>query len=104
MTHLQRMMLEELERRNYSLLTKECYIRAVEDFALYFHCSPDKLGQEHIRQYQAHLFTEKKLAPNRSLENENWPWVCGARCGGWTRLRVGLSVEVGQGYQQLGCS
>src|SRR5512138_2022923 len=64
MTHLRKMMLEELERRNYSLLTKECYIRAVEDFALYFHCSPDKLGQEHIRQYQAHLFTEKKLAPN----------------------------------------
>ena len=64
MTHLRRMMLEELERRNYSLLTKECYIRAVEDFALYFSCSPDKLGQEHIRQYQAHLFTEKKLAPN----------------------------------------
>ena len=57
-------MLEELERRNYSQLTKECYIRAVEDFALYFNCSPDKLGQEHIRQYQAHLFTEKKLAPN----------------------------------------
>ena len=58
------MMLEELERRNYSKLTKECYIRAVEDFARYFNCAPDKLGLEHIRQFQAHLFTDRKLSPN----------------------------------------
>jgi hypothetical protein len=31
MTHLRTMMLEELERRNYSETTKECYIRAVEE-------------------------------------------------------------------------
>ncbi len=64
MTHLRRMMLEELERRNYSEATKECYIRAVEDFARYFNCAPDKLGQKHIRQYQAHLFTDNKLNAN----------------------------------------
>jgi len=64
MTHLRKIMLEELERRNYRKATKECYIRAVEDFARYFNCAPDKLGQKHIRQYQAHLFTEKKLAAN----------------------------------------
>jgi integrase/recombinase XerD len=57
-------MLEELERRNYSEATKECYIRAVEDFARYFNCAPDKLGQKHIRQYQAHLFTDKQMAAN----------------------------------------
>jgi site-specific recombinase XerD len=58
------MMLEELERRNYSEATKECYIRAVEDFVRYFNCTPDKLGPRHIRRYQAHLFTDRKISPN----------------------------------------
>ena len=35
MTRLRRQMLEELERRNYSANTFRCYLRAVEDFALY---------------------------------------------------------------------
>ncbi len=64
MTHLRKMVLEELERRNYSAATKECYIHAIEDFAGYFKRPPDQLGPEHIREYQAHLFTSKKLAPN----------------------------------------
>ena len=64
MTHLRKMMLEELERRNYSETTKECYIHAVEDFARYFNRAPDRLGPEHIRQFQVHLFTERKMAPN----------------------------------------
>jgi hypothetical protein len=58
------MMLEELARRNYYAATTECYIHAVEDFAGYFHRPPDQLGPEHIREFQAHLFTERKLAPN----------------------------------------
>src|SRR5260370_32716670 len=35
----------------------------VRDFAEHFHQPPDKLGPEQIRQYQAHLFQAKKLAP-----------------------------------------
>jgi site-specific recombinase XerD len=58
------MVLEELGRRNYSVATKECYIHAIEHFAGYFKRPPDQLGPEHIREYQAHLFTRKKLAPN----------------------------------------
>jgi integrase/recombinase XerD len=57
-------MLEELERRNYSSSTTRTYIRAVEDFARYFKPSPDQPGPDHIRQYQAYLFRERKLAPN----------------------------------------
>jgi integrase/recombinase XerD len=56
MTHLRKLMLEELECRNYAETTKECYTHAVEEFAHYFHRPPDQLNQEHIRQFQAHLF------------------------------------------------
>ena len=56
-------MLEELQRRNYSQETTKVYLSAVRDFARYFHRSPEELGPEHIRQYQAHLFNVKKLAP-----------------------------------------
>src|SRR5512136_20686 len=64
MTHLRTITIEELVRRNYSEATRECYIRGIEDFASYFKCPPDRLGLEHIRHYQAHLFTDKKLSPN----------------------------------------
>ena len=43
MTHLRKMMLEELQRRNYAETTIECYLRTVEDFSRHFHCSPDRL-------------------------------------------------------------
>jgi len=64
MTRLRKMMLEELQRRNYSQSTTTAYIRTVEDFARYFKRSPDQLGPEHIREYQAQLFSKRKLAPN----------------------------------------
>jgi len=63
-THLRQIMLEELERRNYAPSTIRAYIRTVEHFARHFHRSPDQLGLEHIRQYQAEMFRTWKLAPN----------------------------------------
>ena len=57
-------MLEELERRNYSQATLRAYLRAVGEFARHFNCRPDQLGPDHIRQYQAYLFRERKLAAN----------------------------------------
>src|SRR5258706_144417 len=62
MTHLRKMMLEELERRNYAQTTITSYIRTIEDFARYFRRPPDQLNPEHIREYQAYLFRERKLA------------------------------------------
>src|SRR5256885_1352290 len=56
------MMLEELQRRNYAENTIRHYLRAVEDFARRFYCSPDRLGPRHIREYQAELFQKRKLS------------------------------------------
>ena len=64
MTRLRKMMLDELERRNYSQNTRRLYLHAVSECAQYFHCSPDQLGLDHIRDYQARLFRERKLKPN----------------------------------------
>lgn len=64
MTHLRTLMIEELVRRNYSPGTHRSYIREVEEFAQYFNRPPDKLGLEHIRAFQAHLFRDRKLSPN----------------------------------------
>jgi integrase/recombinase XerD len=63
-THLRKMMLEELQRRNYAENTIRHYLRAVEDFARRFRCSPDRLGPRHIREYQAELFQKRKLSAN----------------------------------------
>ncbi len=57
-------MLEELQRRNYAENTIRHYLRAVEDFARRFRCSPDRLGPRHIREYQAELFQKRKLSAN----------------------------------------
>jgi integrase/recombinase XerD len=62
-THLRRIMLEELQRRHYSEATTRYYVRKVEAFARHFQCSPDRLGPQHIREYQAQLFTKRKLSP-----------------------------------------
>jgi integrase/recombinase XerD len=61
-THLRKMMLEELQRRNYAKSTVVAYTSALRDFAKYFHKPPDQLGPEHIRQFQLHLLRDRKLA------------------------------------------
>src|SRR5439155_22008486 len=49
MTRLRKMMLEELQRRNYSAITTRNYLRVVTEFAKYFGKSPDKLGPNELR-------------------------------------------------------
>jgi integrase/recombinase XerD len=67
-THLRKIMLEELQRRNYADTTIRHYLRWVEDFARFFGKSPDKLGLEHLRTYQAYLLKTRKLAAG-TVEN-----------------------------------
>ena len=64
MTHLRQLMLEELRRRNFADSTIRSYLHGVEHFSRYFHRRPDQLGPEHIREYQAALFTKSKFSPN----------------------------------------
>jgi len=68
-TRLRKMMLEELERRNYSEETTRRYLRYVERFAKHFGKSPDRLGVDHLRSYQAYLLKQRKLDP-ASVENQ----------------------------------
>jgi integrase/recombinase XerD len=60
-TRLRTIMLEELQRRNFSQTTVRTYLKVVEDFARHFHRRPDQLGREHIRAYQVYLLQERKL-------------------------------------------
>ena len=50
MTQLRRMMLEELQRRNYTENTTRFYIHIVEDLARRFNRPPDRLGPRHLRE------------------------------------------------------
>src|SRR2546425_3048367 len=63
------MMLEELQRRNYSAITTRNYLRVVTEFAKYFDKSPDKLGPNELRPYQAYLLQDRKLTPGTVV---NW--------------------------------
>jgi len=41
----------------------------VEEFAIYFRRSPEQLGPEHVREYQVHLFRDRKFSP-RTIERQ----------------------------------
>jgi integrase/recombinase XerD len=62
MTELRRKMLEELQLRNYSPHTQRAYIRCVAEFAQHFNTAPDRLGPEHVREYQLFLVQHKKFS------------------------------------------
>ena len=64
MTRLRRLMLEELQRRNYAATTREYYVRTLTRFARYFRRPPDQLTPHHIRTYQTYLLRERRLHPH----------------------------------------
>ncbi len=69
MTHLRKIMLEELQRRNYSDGMIRRYLHVVEEFARHFGKSTDKLGLDHLRTYQAYLLKQRKLAVGRVVNH-----------------------------------
>jgi len=61
------MMLEELQRRNYSEITTNKYLQYVTAFARHFGKSPDQLGPNELRSYQAYLLQERKVTPGTAV-------------------------------------
>jgi integrase/recombinase XerD len=66
-THLRKMMLEELQRRNYSEITTRKYLQCVTAFVRHFGKSPDQLGPNELRSYQAYLLQERKVTPGTAV-------------------------------------
>jgi len=83
MTALRQRMHDDLQLRNYSPQTIECYLRCVGQFAHYFRTSPDRLGPEQVRQYQLYLVQEKRVS---------WSLVMQTVCA----LRFFYTVTLGQ--------
>ena len=72
MTRLRKMMLEELERRNYSAGTTRRYLRFVERFAQHFGKSPDKL----VSRSSSHLSVLPAQGEEVGSGNSRVPRVC----------------------------
>ena len=53
----------EVIKRDYPEITTRNYLRVVADFAKHFGKSPDKLGLDELRTYQAYLLKDRKLTP-----------------------------------------
>jgi integrase/recombinase XerD len=52
-------MIDDTTLRNFTTATIMAYIRCVARFARYFHCSPDRLGPEHVRSFLRYLRQER---------------------------------------------
>jgi integrase/recombinase XerD len=61
-TALRQRMIEDMQVRNFSPRTVECYVYHVGAFAKYFGRAPDLLGPEEVRRYQVYLATEKRAS------------------------------------------
>ena len=83
MTALRQRMCEDLQLRNYSPQTIEAYLRCVAQFAHYFRTSPERLGPEHVRQYQLYLVHKRHVS---------WSLVMQTVCA----LRFFYNVTLGQ--------
>ena len=68
-------MRADLHIRHPSPQTSDGSLRCVAQFAQYFGTPPDRLGPEHIRQYQVYLVQEKHVSWSVVMQT-----VCARRC------------------------
>src|SRR5215216_1022459 len=66
MTPVRQHMIEAMQLRGFSARTQESYLGAVQQLALYYHKSPDRITEDELRQYFLFLIADKQLAPNTS--------------------------------------
>jgi site-specific recombinase XerD len=59
-------MLEDMQLCGLAARTQESYLGAVQQLALHYHCSPDLLTEDQLRQYFLYLRNEKRVAANTS--------------------------------------
>jgi integrase len=59
MTPLRQRLIHDLQLRNYSVKTVDCYVRCVRNVAQHFGRSPAHLDAEHVRLYQRHLLGQR---------------------------------------------
>lgn len=62
MAPLRQRYVEDLQIRNYSPRTVECYVYHVACFAKHFGRSPEQLGPEEVHAYLVYLVREKKAS------------------------------------------
>jgi hypothetical protein len=62
MTALRQRMIADMQIRNLSPRTIECYTRHIAFFAKHFGRTPEQLGAEEVRTYQVYLVQEKKAS------------------------------------------
>ena len=75
MTSLRQRMTQDLQLRGYADRTVEAYVRAVAQLATFYRTSPDRLGEEQIRQYLLHLSTVQHVA-----RGTHTIALCGIKC------------------------
>lgn len=61
---LREKMLRDLKIRGLSSATQESYLRCMTKFVRFHGRSPDKLGLEHVHQFQLFLIEKRKLSPS----------------------------------------
>jgi hypothetical protein len=62
MTPLRQRFIEDLQLRNRSPRTVECYVFHLKKFATHFGVSPDRLGAEQVHRYLLHLLHQQKAS------------------------------------------
>jgi integrase/recombinase XerD len=83
MTPLRQSFIRELVIRGMAQRTQESYISAVAQLAKHYHCSPDQLSEEQLKDYLYHLAQTRKLSA--STVNQH---VCAFRAFyGWVMGR-----------------